>query len=89
MVRHYKMPFAAVGFATVVSLLPGVFLFRMASGLVQLATNSNVSLALLTSTISDATISIMVILALTGGLIVPKLFIDRISNYLLENKLKG
>ena len=73
--RRYHMPFAAVGFASVVSLIPGVYMFRMASGLVQLADGSNVSLGVLTTTVSDGITAIIVILSMSAGLIVPKLAI--------------
>ena len=76
--RRWHMPFAAIGFASVVSILPGVYLFRMASGLVQLIEAPRMAAALLPATVSDGMIGMTIILAMSFGLIVPKMVIDRI-----------
>jgi len=77
--RRWHMPFAAIGFASVVSMIPGVFLFRMASGLVQLAEGSHTTLELISATTADGMIAVTIILAMSFGLIVPKLVIDHFS----------
>ena len=76
--RRWHIPFAAIGFASVVSMIPGVFLFRMASGLLRLAGGSNTTSELLSGTLADGMTATMVILAMSFGLIVPKLVIDRL-----------
>jgi uncharacterized membrane protein YjjP (DUF1212 family) len=84
--RRSQMPFAAIGFASVVSLIPGVFLFRMVSGLLQLTNSSNTTLQLLGGTIADGLIAITIILAMSFGLIVPKLVIDRLFDGAARSK---
>jgi uncharacterized membrane protein YjjB (DUF3815 family) len=64
-----RIPFAAIGFASVVALVPGVYVFRMLSGLVQLA--SSASPALLASTMSDGTVAALVVAAMAIGLVIP------------------
>jgi uncharacterized membrane protein YjjP (DUF1212 family) len=75
-----RLPFAAVGFASVVSLIPGVFLFRMAGGLVELISHGgNASPDLLLSTVMDGMTAFLIFLAMAFGLIVPKMLIEHFS----------
>jgi uncharacterized membrane protein YjjP (DUF1212 family) len=69
-----RMPFAGLAFASVVSLIPGVFLFRMAGGLIDLMTlGTNAPLSLLLGTITDGITAFLTLMAMAFGLIVPRL----------------
>jgi hypothetical protein len=63
----------------VVSIPPNILLFRMASGLVQLAGTSLKTLELVSATFADGATATLIILAMSFGLIVPKMAIDSLD----------
>jgi len=67
-----RLPFAAVGFASVVSMVPGSYLFRMGGGLVQIQKDAGAApLPLIGGVLSDGTTALATIIAMTLGLLVP------------------
>jgi uncharacterized membrane protein YjjP (DUF1212 family) len=87
--RRRHMPFAAIGFASVVSMMPGVFLFRMASGLGQLADGSHTTLELVSATIANGLTAAEIILAMSFGLLIPKLAIDHVAEIQFQRVLRS
>jgi uncharacterized membrane protein YjjP (DUF1212 family) len=78
--RRSHMPFAAIGFASVVSMIPGVYLFRMLSGLVQIADGAATIVSPIQGTVSAGMTASIIILAMSLGLVIPKMIVDHLCN---------
>jgi hypothetical protein len=73
-----RQPFAGLAFASVVSLIPGVYLFRMAGGLVVLASGTAAQPDLIPTVITDGSTALSILLAMTIGLVLPRLLAERL-----------
>jgi uncharacterized membrane protein YjjP (DUF1212 family) len=78
----YRIPFTAIGFAAVVSMVPGMYVFRTVTGFVDVVNNP--SPALLTTTASNGSVAVLVIVCMAIGLTVP----NQIRDSIVEAKLR-
>jgi uncharacterized membrane protein YjjP (DUF1212 family) len=76
--NRLRLPFASLSFAAVVALIPGVFLFRMAAALVQIADlGEKAPSALVSIALGDGATATLILMAMGLGLIAPKLVAER------------
>lgn len=74
-----KLPFAGLAFASVVSMIPGVFLFRLAGGLAALVeSGAHVPADTVLEVSSDGATAVAIIVAMAFGLFIPKFGIEHI-----------
>jgi uncharacterized membrane protein YjjP (DUF1212 family) len=78
-VDRLHLPFAAVAFSAVVSLMPGFFLFNAATGLVELVSiGPSAPAALLAGIAANSATAFLIIMAMTFGLILPRMLFERV-----------
>ena len=81
--KRLRLPFAAVGFASVVSMVPGSVLIHMAGGLLQIQREAaGVPTPLIGGVLSDGMTALTTLLAMALGLLLPM----RVYRYLREKK---
>jgi uncharacterized membrane protein YjjB (DUF3815 family) len=77
-----RLPFAAVAFAAVVALIPGVYVFRMAEGFLRLAVaGAETPPGVLAGTLADGITALLITLCMAFGLILPKVCIERFTRH--------
>jgi uncharacterized membrane protein YjjP (DUF1212 family) len=79
-VDRLRLPFAAVGFSAVVSMMPGIFLFRAASTLLELvAIGPRASADLVPAVVANGATAFLILLAMAVGLILPRMLFERFT----------
>ena len=79
-----RLPFGGLAFASVVSLIPGSYLFRMAGGMAGLlADGTNTGSELFFEVMADATGAILIVVAMTFGLVIPRMCLAKVSQSFL------
>jgi uncharacterized membrane protein YjjP (DUF1212 family) len=77
-----RLPFAAVAFASVVALIPGVYVFRMAEGFLRLAVSGAATPPeVISGTLADGVSAFLITLCMAFGLILPKVCIERFTRH--------
>jgi len=72
-----RLPFAALAFSAVVPMMPGYFLFHATGALVALVSvGSNAPASLLASVVANGATAFLIILAMTVGLILPRMLYE-------------
>jgi uncharacterized membrane protein YjjP (DUF1212 family) len=72
------LPFAALGFSAVVSMMPGLYLFRASGALARLVSlGDRAPPDLLQTAVTNGASAFLIILAMALGLILPRLLIER------------
>jgi uncharacterized membrane protein YjjP (DUF1212 family) len=75
-----RLPFAAVAFASVVALIPGVYVFRMAEGFLRLAVSGAATPPeVIAAALSDGVSAFLITLSMAFGLILPKVCIEHLT----------
>jgi uncharacterized membrane protein YjjB (DUF3815 family) len=72
----YRIPFTAIGFAAVVAMVPGMYVFRAVTGFVDVVNDP--SPAILATTASDGSLALLVIACMAIGLAIPNQIRDSI-----------
>jgi uncharacterized membrane protein YjjB (DUF3815 family) len=79
--RRLRLPFAAVGFASVVAQVPGTFLVRMSSGLAELQRQgATAPQDLVLGIISHGGTALLTLIAMALGLAIPKSLYMRLGD---------
>lgn len=75
--RRLQLPFAALAFASVVSMMPGIFVFKFANGLMGIYLGGDAApLSMMTAAVGHGTAALLIVLVMTFGLIMPKMLIE-------------